>query len=228
MPETPWEALTPMTRQTLEIDGRTFHLNRPPNFEQIFEHPALQQAWQDDEYLPYWADLWPVSIELARAVLREPWPAGGTALELGCGLGLPGVAALSRGLHVIFSDVDASALRVARENAHLNGFSHFELLRFDWRNPPSDLQVPVILGSDLTFERRFVEPLTELIARVLTPDGVCLMVDQDRPPAALFRDLLPDYGLSYSTEKIKARAPGQPAYKGTLYRIRKQAKITST
>lgn len=221
MPETPWEALAPFTRQTVEIDGRTFQIDQPQNFEKIFEHPAMQHAWDADEYLPYWADLWPVSIELAKAVLREPWPAGATALELGCGLGLPGITALACGLHVIFSDVDSTALRVAGNNARLNGFDNFDLLQFDWRDPPDDLQVPIILGSDLTFERRFVEPLTELIARVLLPGGICLIADQDRPPAELFRDLLPQYGLSCTFERIKARAPGQPAHKGSLYRIRK-------
>lgn len=210
-----------MTRQILEIDGREFQIDRPPCFEKIFEHPAMQRAWEDDEYLPYWADLWPVSIELARAVLRESWPAGATALEIGCGLGLPGIAALARGLPVIFSDIDASAVRCAGNNARLNGFTNFELLRFDWRSPPEDLQAPIILGSDLTFERRFVEPLTSLIAKVLTPDGICLLVDQDRPPAAMFRDLLPEYGLQYTVESIKARAPGQPAYKGALYHVRR-------
>lgn len=221
LPETPWEALSPVSRQVLEIDGRTFLLDRPPCFEKIFEHPAMLQAWEADEYLPYWADLWPVSIELARHILHEPWRAGAQALELGCGLGLPGIAGLMRGLSVIFSDIDATAVQFAAANARLNGFHDFELLQFDWRTPPPGLRVPVIFGSDLTFERRFVEPLTNLIAQMLTADGLCLVVDQNRPPAALFRELMPQFGLTYELEPIKARAPGQPTYKGSLYRIRK-------
>jgi predicted nicotinamide N-methyase len=224
LPETPWEALTPLTRQTLTIDDRTFVLDRPPCFDKIFEHPAMYAAWEADEYLPYWADLWPVSLELAKAVLRELWPENATVLELGCGLGLPGIAALMRGLSVIFSDIDATAVQFAGRNARLNGFQNFELLQFDWREPPDDLNVPVILGSDLTFERRHIEPLIQLIDKVLEPDGLCMLVDQNRPPAALLRDLLPDWGFEYQCDPIKARSPDQPTYKGSIYRIRRSPK----
>ena len=56
------------------------------------------------------------------------------ALEVGCGLGLPGIVALSLGLHVTFSDYDATALRFAADNARLNGCGDFELLHMDWRS----------------------------------------------------------------------------------------------
>ena len=41
------------------------------------------------------------------------------ALEVGCGLGLPGIVALSMGLQVTFSDYDACALRFAADEARL-------------------------------------------------------------------------------------------------------------
>ena len=89
---------------------------------------------------------------LAKVILREPWEVGVEALEVGCGLGLPGIAAMSRGLRVIFSDLDATALRFAQSNARLNGFNDFRVLQFDWHAPPANLQVPVILASDLIYE----------------------------------------------------------------------------
>jgi predicted nicotinamide N-methyase len=156
---------------------------------------------------------------LARAVLREPWPPGLTALEIGCGLGLPGVAALSRGLRVIFSDIDATALRFAAGNARQNGFNNFELLQLDWRNPPANLKVPVILASDLIYERRHVEPLAELIAGILAPDGTALLTDQDRPSAPYLRDALESNGLVFTTQIMRAGSPGGNRFKGTLYRM---------
>ena len=66
--------------------------------------------------MPYWAYLWPGAYLLAEAVVREPWPepVDGRilleALEIGCGLGLAGLAALARGLRVQFTDYDQAPL----------------------------------------------------------------------------------------------------------------------
>ena len=59
-------------------------------------------------------------------------------MEIGCGLGLPGIAALSKGLRVTFSDYDPLALRFAADNARANGFTDFKVLQLDWRHPPAD------------------------------------------------------------------------------------------
>src|SRR5437762_3813775 len=121
LPETPWEALGPRIREKVVIDAHTFVMARPGESDKLLDHPAIRSAFAADEYMPYWADLWPAARMLAKAILRERWEPGRTALEVGCGLGLPGIAALSQGLHVLFSDYDATALRFAADNARLNG-----------------------------------------------------------------------------------------------------------
>jgi predicted nicotinamide N-methyase len=140
-------------------------------------------------------------------------------VEIGCGLGLPGIAALSRGLHVTFTDCDATALRFAAENARLNGFENFRTLQLDWRAPPADLRVPVVLASDLLYELRSVPPVVAMIKQVLLPGGVCLLTDQDRAPSYTLRDALPDAGLAFTMQAMKAGEPGGRRVRGTLYRI---------
>jgi predicted nicotinamide N-methyase len=159
---------------------------------------------------------------LAKALWREPWPTAGgplVALEIGCGLGLPGVVALARGLRVIFSDYDATALRFAADNARVNGFDNFDVLQMDWRRPPADLQVPVVLGSDLIYEMRMAEPLAVLIKRVLAPDGFGLIAGQDRPAVPTLLEAMTAVGLTYTSQLVRAGVPGQGRYRGTLYRI---------
>ena len=129
--ETPSEALGPTVRETVVIAGRTFYLERPDAVDRLSDHPELGGLSATDEYKPYWASLWPVARLLARAVLAEIDVEPRRALEIGCGLGLPGIAALAAGLHVTFSDYDAAALRYAAGNARLNGFSDFDLLHMD-------------------------------------------------------------------------------------------------
>lgn len=220
LPETPWDALGPSIREQVLIDGQTFTIIRPGESDHLLAHPVIRAAFQADEYLPYWADLWPASRMLAKTVLREPWPPGLHALEVGCGLGLPGIAALAAGLRVTFADIDATALRFAADNAQINGFTDFQTLTLDWRSPPAELRVPVILGSDLIYELRHVGPLVAFIKQVLLPDGLCLLTDQDRMPAHAFREALGVEGLTYTTQLVRAGEPGGRRLKGTLYRIR--------
>jgi len=224
MPETPPEAVVETVRDHVLIDDREFLIDRPAASDKLLDHPAVRAAFAADEYMPYWADLWPAARMLAKSILKLSWPAGPngqplTALEIGCGLGLPGVAALSRGLRIIFSDYDATALRFAADNARINGFDDFELLQMDWRRPPEKLQVPVILGSDLIYEHRMAEPQAALIKQVLAPDGYCLMAAQDRPATPALCQALQAIGMTYTSEPVRAGVPGGERYKGNLYRI---------
>ncbi len=223
LPETPWDALGPIIRERVLIEEQTFIITRPDESDRLLDHPFVRSAFSADEYLPYWVELWPAARMLAKAILREPWTPGIEALEIGCGLGLPGIVALSKGLCVTFSDYDATALRFAADNARLNGFHDFRLLQMDWRGPPANLCVPVVLASDLIYEQRNVEPVVALIKRVMAPDGLCLLTDQDRIPSAALRENLSAQGLEFTTQAARAGEPGGRRVKGTLYRIRSSA-----
>jgi predicted nicotinamide N-methyase len=209
----------PTRHEKVVVEEHTFLIERPDEVHTIPNHPSMRTTFAEGEYVPYWTDLWPASRMLAKAILREPWPAGGEALEVGCGLGLPGIAALARGLRVTFSDYDPTALQFADRNARLNGLTDFRLLRLDWRSPPDDLRVPVVLASDLLYELCNVEPLVALIKRVLLPDGLCLLTDQDRVPSHALRQTLTAEGLEFATQIMRAGEPGGRRFKGTLYRI---------
>jgi predicted nicotinamide N-methyase len=220
LPETPIEALGATIHEPVIIEGRTFTIGRPTESDRLLDHPVVRDAFQVDEYMPYWADLWPAARMLAKIVLRETWAPRLEALEIGCGLGLPGVAALAMGLRVTFSDYDATALRFAADNARANGFSEFRTLQLDWRSPPADLRFPVVLGSDLIYELRNVAPLVGIIKHVLGPGGLCLLTDQDRIPSTALRETMTAEGLAYTTQPVRAGEPGGRRVKGTLYRIR--------
>lgn len=205
-------------------------MHRPNDWDLMFDHPAVRAAYATDEYIPYWSNLWPAARMLAKAVMREPWgrypkPTGGKleALEVGCGLGLAGLVALHRGLRVTFSDCDELAIRYAVENARLNGFTDFTTTAIDLRCPPPGLRVPVLLGSDLMYEQRLVEPLVAFISAVLAPGGVALIADPDRLSARPFRWLVEQTGLTLEPRPMRAGEPGGERTKGTLYRIAKPA-----
>lgn len=219
-PLTPRDSLGPLVREPVYVENRTYWITRPGQSDRLLDDPTVRGHFERDEYIPYWADLWPGARMLAKVLLRESWPAGLTALEIGCGLGLPGVVALSLGMKVTFSDYDATALEFAAANAQDNGYDDFHALRMDWRHPPSDLKTPLLLASDLIYEVRNVEPVVKLIKQLLAPGGQCLLTDQDRVPAPQFRAMLEAEGLQYTTQMVRAGEPGGRRVKGTLYRIR--------
>jgi predicted nicotinamide N-methyase len=221
---TPPEAVTETVRDTVFIDDYTFRIDRPSDYDKLLDHPWLRSAYAADEYVPYWAQLWPAARMLAKVVVRENWaayPQPVHVLEVGCGVGLAGVAALARGLRVTFSDLDETAVAFAAANARLNGFADgFRTLPLDFRCPPADVKYPVVMGSDLMYEERLVDPLVGLLRAVLAPGGVCLITDPDRTPAKVFRWKLAEAGYDVTPELVRAGEPGGPRVKGTLYRIR--------
>ena len=218
-PEQILEQLGPVIHEKVIVEGQTFLIGRPEHSDRLLDQPAVWTAFDADEYMPYWADLWPAARMLAKIIKHEAWTPGTPALEIGCGLGLPGIVALSRGLQVTFSDYDPCALRFAADNARLNGYESFGLMQLDWRHPPEGLRMPVILASDLIYELRNVVPLVEFVSKVLAPGGVCLLTDQDRIPSQALRATLAEERLSFTTQVLKAGEPGGRRLKGTLYRI---------
>jgi len=217
-PEVLLKNLGPIVRETVFVENRTFLLDHPES-DRLMNVQAVHDAFARDEYMPYWADLWPAARMLAKAILHEKWTPGTEAVEVGCGLGLPGIVALTMGLKVTFTDYDECALRFAADNARLNGCGNFRTLQVDWRSPPDDLRAPVVFAADLIYEMRNLAPLILFIRKVLLPGGVCLLTDVDRVPHQAFREALRQEGLPHTMKMMRAGEPGGRRVKGTLYRI---------
>ena len=106
--ETPLHAVPDRQIERVIVDRFEFQVERPADSYALLDDPVVLEAHERDEYMPYWADLWPAARMLAKAVAKEDWshcPRSGdkpVALELGCGLGVPGLTALARGLHCDF------------------------------------------------------------------------------------------------------------------------------
>jgi predicted nicotinamide N-methyase len=137
-----------------------------------------EDAFANDEFLPYWADLWPAATALATAL---PDVTGLRVVELGCGLGLPSLVAAARGAEVTASDWAAAAIDLLRSNAARNGLTLRTEVR-DWRDSWGE-RFDLALAADVLYERRNVEPLLVRL-RALAP--VALIGLAGRPYEAQF------------------------------------------
>ncbi|MEO0539905.1 MAG: methyltransferase domain-containing protein [Cyanobacteria bacterium P01_A01_bin.105] len=225
---TPSELLqeTSQRQVTLAAGKRSqrFTLTLPVDIDPLLDHPTTHAAFDADEYLPYWADLWPSARMLGQALLAAP-ALPHRILEIGCGLGLSGLVALSLGSHVTFSDYDAAALGFAAHNAQQNGFTEFEILQMDWRHPPDTLQFPLILAADILYEARHVRPVAQLIAHGLSPDGECWLVDPNRPYSKDFCAALTAAGLTFKATSAAATTADGRVTRGTLYCIQHGGRV---
>lgn len=136
-------------------------------------------AFAEDERFPYWAEVWPSAVALARFLGRLDL-ARVRAVELGCGMGLGGTAAALKGADVLFTDFDADALAFARANHALNLGRPGRTRLVDWRQPPADLAAPLVLAADVLYERRFLAPFVAALAAAVAPGGVAYVAEPGR------------------------------------------------
>jgi predicted nicotinamide N-methyase len=187
-----------LTQDTIELGPLALDILRPPSADELID----EARFADDEFMPYWAELWPSGLELARAVAVRDLE-GVRVLELGCGLGLPSLAAAARGARVVATDWAEEALALLRENAARNDLQ-VETALLRWSDP-APLVVDLVLGADLLYEPRNVDALLDLL-----PDlgEYVLLVEPGRLPAERFFE--------------RAAATWEISRDGRLYELRKR------
>ena len=212
----------PVSTVSLTVDGRALRLVRPAEPDRMLDDPSVLAWNRRDDYMPYWAYLWPGAFLLAEAVARERWVAGTPALELGCGLGLAGLTGLREGLRVTFTDYDSGSFAFLARSAEANGFASasYSLRRLDWRMPTEE-QFPVILGADVLYERRLVPLIVNVLAAMLAPGGLALIADPYRASAESFPALAEASGLRCAAIAVSAETHELGPVRGTLHRVMK-------
>ena len=116
---------------------------------------------------PYWSVLWRSGVALAEVVAEEP-RRGSRIVEIGCGLGLPSLAAARAGADVLATDHEPQAIELIERNGALNDLV-IETAVIDWSDPAALLErapFDLVLAADLFYEFDAVEPLLTLLAEL--------------------------------------------------------------
>ena len=182
-----------VTTSSVDVDGEEFSLVHPKDAEALIDEAAFNR----DERLPYWADVWPASIALARRV-RGLSGKGHSLLELGCGVGLVAAAALRAGFDVTATDYYDEALTFARMNGLSNAGREPHTMLLDWRHLPQAIPAfDVVAASDVLYERTLGALVARTIAMTLAENGRALISDPGRVGSPAFFDALHDVGLKH-------------------------------
>ncbi len=201
----------------IPLRAHQFTLMSIKNIDQLLDELIEQGPESEgvkDERLPYWAEIWPSSIALADFILQTSENFQGlSALELGCGAGLAGMAAALQGAEVLVSDYQSDALRLTELNWLLNLGKTPSSILLDWRQTNLDQRFDLIIASDVVYEKRFFEPLMMLFEKLLNPNGKILLSEPNRKIAMDFFSELAHRGFAY--EKVEKSM----TYKQKLYQI---------
>ena len=172
-----------MVLETVALPLGEVELSRPRDAEALLS----EESFEHEEFLPYWAELWSSSLALAHDVARRSLR-GAPVLELGCGLGLPSIAAALAGGRVLATDWSPDAVAATAANAERNEVE-LETAVVSWGRPePIVERAPwrLVLASDVLYERRNVGLLLELLPRLVHAGGEVLIADPQRSPAEEF------------------------------------------
>ncbi|MEA2427483.1 MAG: hypothetical protein QOF37_1111 [Thermoleophilaceae bacterium] len=187
-----------LIEETLVLgSGRPLRVLRPRESEDLL----VDEAFEHEQLLPYWAELWPSSLALARAVGARSLR-GARTLELGCGLGLVSIAAAQAGGRVLATDWSPDAVGFARDNAERNGV-RLETAVVDWAAPESILaKAPwqLVLASDVLYERRNVDQMLDLLPRLVDRTGEVWIADPGRQASMAFLERASDDWVRRTTE----------------------------
>jgi len=139
--------------------------------------------------VPYWAMPWPSGRVLAETVVADPPAPGTRVLELGCGLGLPSVAAARAGAVVLATDGASDAVAFAAHSLALNDVAG-EVALVDWAEHGEALAErgpwDLVLAADVFYLKANVQLVLRLLPRLLAPGGEVWLADPRRAGARDF------------------------------------------
>ncbi len=201
--------MTDLVAEQIAVGDLQLTLLRPADPEALVD----EEAFAADEFLPYWAELWPSSVALAHLVCGLDVE-GARVLELGCGLGLPSLVAALRGADVVASDWSADAIELLARNADANG-ARLRAVVAAWSDPAAlaSEEFDLVLAADVLYEERNVAALLRALGRLARCDGSALVVDPGRRHATGFAPAARAAGWRIRT----GAAPG--LRRGTVYRL---------
>lgn len=181
----------------LAVGGRTLPFTRVRDPDRVLDMVADEADRRerlggrrldgDELHLPYWAELWDSALAVAAEVLEGPPLEQARVLDLGCGMGLAGVAALERGARALLVDLESDALLLARLNT-LRFAARAKVRRLDWRSDRLPGRFDLILGADVLYDKTQWTYLDRFFDAHLAAGGGVLLGEPGRQSGDGFLD----------------------------------------
>jgi len=191
-----------LTFDRLKVGDNTLRLLKIADIEEILEG---KDPFANVSEFPFWVKLWEAAMVLSYVMHQLPDPKGKTVLELGAGLGAPGLAAAAAGFDVTISDYEAMIMDFQKVSAAASGLHNITFAHLDWLNPPDLAPFDYLIGAEILFREEFFAPLLNVFKKYLKPEGfIYLAHDATRRSLPIFLDLAKeDFDITIAKQVIK-------------------------
>jgi methyltransferase-like protein 23 len=193
LPDHPDLGILPLTRMSFEVGGNLWDL------DVVRDEKAQMGITPDRDLYPFGLMIWEAAVVLSRVMAeRGPALSGVPILELGCGIGLPGLVARRHGARVVQTDHDALALALCRYNATLNKVAGIEQFIGDWHKWTHPTRYPLIIGADIIYDTADYALLERVFRANLATGGEVLLTDPKRQQTIALLTIMEDAGWNIS------------------------------
>jgi len=184
---------------------------------------AGPREWNDaGPRLSYWWQPTTSAVALARHVFDLDSLSGKRVLDVGCGLGLTGIAAGLAGANVAFMDSAPAAVDFARYNASLNGLppGRGQFLISDWEEGLNTGLFDFIVGSEILYDYFSHGALIQAIQTHLAANGSLILADRKRLCVSRFLGRLLGKGFVCQEHILRPRLDGFPSQEIGLFELK--------
>lgn len=191
-----------LTFDRLTIGGKKIRLLKAADLEEFLDG---KDPFADVTEFPFWIRLWDAAMLLAYVLGSQPETQGKRLLELGAGLGAPGLAAAAAGYDVTISDYEDIIMDFQKVSAAASGLSGVDFAHLDWLDPPDIAPFDILAGAEILFRDEFFEPLLNVFKKYLKQDGMIYLAhDKKRQSLPKFLKLAQnDFDIAWKEQVIK-------------------------
>lgn len=159
----------------------------------------------DVEGFPFWIRLWDSAVVLSYVLSSLPNSHGKSLLEVGAGLGAPGLAAASCGMDVTITDYEEMIVDFERVSAAASNLHNVKFAMLDWLDPPEMGQFDLLAGAEILFRDEFFQPLLNVFKKYLKPEGaIWLAHDASRKSLPKFLELAKkDFDIAINKQEME-------------------------
>ncbi len=184
----------PLDRMKFQIGGLFWPM------DVVRDEAAQLGVTADRELYPFGLMIWESAVVLADVMdERGQELRGRSILELGCGVGLPGLVAQQQGARVVQTDHDALALALCRHNAALNRITGVEQFVGDWQDWTHTQRYDLVIGADIIYDTADYEVLEKVFRNTVAPRGEILLTDPMRQQTIALFTVMEDAGWIIDT-----------------------------
>ncbi len=191
-----------LTFDRFEVGDKRLRLLKIADLEEFLEG---KDPFANVSEFPFWIRLWDSAMVLAYILGSQQDTKGKSLLELGAGLGAPGLAAAAAGYTVTMSDFEDIIMDFQRVSAAASGIQGINFIHLDWLEPQTLAPFDILAGAEILFRDVFFQPLLNIFSALLKPDGsIFLAHDATRQSLPKFLKLAEkDFDIAIKKQTIR-------------------------